>query len=164
MPGNCRWKEKAQEPGIARQNRNKRTRVLKTHACVFVRFFFVFSRDIPDIICRQKASGTAERRLLGEHSTFCPFCPHRPANQNGTNKICTTLSKHGTWYPRAVYLPEKALAKASAFCFFIETCHYEQIKRPSFRCKMFAAKKCSCHSIQRRSSYLTQTPLLSKRG
>lgn len=31
MPGNCRWKEKAQEPGIARQNRNKRT---KTHACV----------------------------------------------------------------------------------------------------------------------------------
>lgn len=33
---------------------------------------------IPDIIYRQKASGTAERRLLGEHSAFCPFCPHRP--------------------------------------------------------------------------------------
>lgn len=67
-------------------------------------------------------------------------------------------------YQRRSYYAEKALAKASAFCFFIETCRYEQIKRPSFRCKMFAAQKCSCHSIQRRSSYLTQTPLLSKRG
>lgn len=98
------------------------------------------------------------------HGSFSLFLLRNPCVHAVKNVVFSMVFVRVLTLPYHSAGPEKALAKASAFCFFIETCHYEKIKRPSFRCKMFAAKKCSCHSIQRRSLYLTQTPLLSKRG
>ena len=107
MPGNCRWKEKAQEPSIARLNRNKRTRVLKTHACVFRALLLHIYKKHPGYNLptesfrhgREKTSGRAFRIL-----SFLSSLSQRI--KTDPTKLCTTFSKHGALYPRTVGMPE----------------------------------------------------------